>query len=296
MEEVNVCKENLIYCLNKLDLLISEINAFNDFYKKERKRASYLGITFENVEDITCEELEDIKSNYQELIEKSCDKYQEIQKIKTNLDNEIENIIGQINEQINKIKKTQIENIYKKVIELIYKAKWDQKQREIEYLNYKDTVFSKIIGEAKYRKLLIRKNQIEAELIKKEYIKQYNNYKNQTVDKIIMEINNCQEKDYQIINFKEKLTSIFFVDKKVLNSIPKTNWKAADIIPAGFLEKIKHYKILNNALESEIILLNEKMGKNEKTDTDSMVKDKLKTLKDINDQIRNLIFNIKINQ
>lgn len=296
MEEYeNNCNENLVYCLDKINILISKVNKYNKTIKLVRKNSNLLKIKVSTGEDIVSEELEDIKNLYSNLIENSYNNGYEIDRVKEKLDSKIYDLESMIDSLIDSIEKSQNEEIYKKAIQCIYVAKWQNKQREIEYLDYKDTFFSKISGEAKFRKLSIEKKTLEGNLIKKEYAKEVRNYSGQNVREVAIMLKNATDSSFELSEFKDKIISIFMLDDLADNKNLGLSWRPANLLPHGFFEKMKYYKLLNKNTEQEIENLKQKLEENvEKNNVKEDILNNIDSYKEINVQIKDLIDNIKI--
>ncbi len=291
MEELNEYERNLKDFLEELEFLIKKIEDLYFTIEDCEKKSKSLNIKLEYI----CENkniADEVKDLRNDFINNSNIDEIKLNKINEELKNT--NIICKIEEEINNIKSFLYEEIYKKVIKAIYVSKWREKEKEILYLDYKDTIISRIIGEAKFRRLSIEKKKLENECIKKEYYKEVKKYKGQTIEEIIGNLINNGECDFEVIELKTKLINIFKMDKKVLRYyIPKAEWKVANIIPYGIIEKIKYYKRLNKETINEIEKIKIILQENVEMEYDKQTTNKVFDLTTINEEIKELIMKIK---
>ena len=292
MEELNEYNENLIYFIQKLDLLMKKIEDIYFAIKDCNEKSKKMDIKLEYIygEQEFSEEIKKFKNDFINNLDNT-DISQEVleNKIKE-LDIKIDSIINKADEIITDVNNCLYKEIYKKVIKAIYVSKWRQKDIEISYLDYKDTIISKIIGEAKFRKLSIEKRNLEKEQIKKEFCDVVQQYNEESIKEIIVKLINNGECDIEVIELKNKLMKVFKIDEKVLRYyIPKDEWKAADLIPHGIIEKIKYYSRLNKIISNEI----REMKKSQKEDieikfTEQNIK-KVINLNIINQEIKEIV-------
>lgn len=302
MEEVNECNEKLMYCLNKINILISKTDKLNSTIRMCNKNSEVLEIPKVKLNNILLDDLESLKDLFITLIENSYDKEEEIEKVKKEIDNNLEKIVEKIEKEDTDIEYNQNKEIYKKAIRLIYVAKWREKEKEISYLDYKLGFFDKITGEEKFRKLSIEKKKLESEIIKKEYYIMLEEYKGETVREIINKLNSSPDRDFELLDFKDKLIKTFMIDDDTITSQVELEWNLSNIIPYGFFEKIKYYKSINKHIEQDISKLKEKLDeykkqsekfieKNEKTV--EIFEKKIKKINEINSDIKQFIDCIK---
>lgn len=295
MEEVINCNEKLIYCLNKINVLISKVDKFNTAVKFAIKTADVLEIAKADVDLIDLEQLNCIKEHFCALIENSYSDENEIEKAKLELEEKTNIVENEIERNIKIIEDIQNEEIYRKAIRLIYVCRWREKEREISYLDYKDTFISKLIGEAKYKRLSVEKKKLESELIKKEYYEIVDCYNGENVREIVVKLCAVQERDFELLEFKDKLIKQFMIDETSIKAAMKVEWSIPNLLPYGFFEKIKYYKNLNKVLEKDIIELKNQLDKNlEECNTKTNIKQIIVDLNKINNEIKTLITGIKL--
>ena len=300
MEELNESSEKLVYCLNKVNSLISEIDRFNAKIRVNNKNANILNIKKVQLNTILMQDAENLKNTFYSLIENSYSNDEEIEKAKQELDIKTNNLIDEIKKEIENMENSQNEEIFRKAQKLIYVAKWREKQREISYLEYKDNFISKITGEAKNRKLNIQKKKLESELIKKDYYEEKEKYNGETIREIAIKLNSISERDIELIDFKEKLIKVYMLDETTIDAATNIDsWNPAQMIPYGFFEKIKYYKSLNKNIEQEIINLKASLNENrldikESKNNIQEAGKKIANLEKINKEIRNLINGVKL--
>ena len=178
--------ENLVHCLEIIDALISKVNKYNSVALHASKNSRILNINILNSEDILDINLDAIQNVYSDFMRNDNISEDEFKTKKEELKTNSKVLEDIFDEEILKIENKQNEAIYKKAIEHLYVSKWQNKQKEIEYLNYKDNFISKITGEAKFRALSIEMKEIESLLIKKEYAKKVKSYNGENIREIII--------------------------------------------------------------------------------------------------------------
>lgn len=248
-----------MYCLNKINILISKTDKLNTTIRMCNKNAEVLDIPKVHLKKILLDELESLKDLFITLIENDYDNENEIQKVKNEIDEKLGALIEKIDKEDNNIEHNQNKEIYKKAIKLIYVAKWREKEKEISYLDYKLGFFSKILGEEKNRKLNMDKKKLESELIKKEYTIAVDDYKGETVREIINKLNSSADRDFELLDYRDQLIKTFMIDDDTITSQVDLEWNMANLVPCGFFEKMKYFKNMNRILEQDIINLKEKL-------------------------------------
>lgn len=288
-----------MYCLNKINILISKTDKLNTTIRLCNKNAKILGIPKVNLNKILLDDLESLKDLVITLIENSYDKEEQIINAKKEIDNNLKKLVEKIEKENNKLEHTQNEEIFKKAIRLIYVAKWREKEKEISYLDYKTSLFSKLTGEEKYRKLCIEKKKLESSLIKNEYYTAKENYQGETVREIVNKLNSSPDRDFELLDFKDLLIKTFMIDSDTITSQIDIDWNSSNIIPYGFFEKIKYYKNINKITINQINELKEKLKKFENNEGQTEVtkkelqEEKKNKLNEINSDIKNFIKLIK---
>ena len=288
-----------MYCLNKINILISKTDKLNTTIRLYNKNAKILGIPKVNLNKILLDDLERLKDLVVTLIENSYDKEEQIINAKKEIDNNLRKLVEKIEKENNKLEHTQNEEIFKKAIRLIYVAKWREKEKEISYLEYKTGLFSKLTGEEKYRKLCIEKKKLESSLIKNEYYTAKENYQGETVREIVNKLNSSPDRDFELLDFKDLLIKTFMIDSDTITSLIDIDWNSSNIIPYGFFEKIKYYKNINKITINQINELKEKLKKFENNEGQTEVtkkelqEEKKNKLNEINSDIKNFIKLIK---
>lgn len=288
-----------MYCLNKINILISKTDKLNTRIRLCNKNAKILGIPKVNLNKILLDDLESLKDLVITLIENSYDKEEQIINAKKEIDNNLKKLVEKIEKENNKLEHTQNEEIFKKAIRLIYVAKWREKEKEISYLDYKTGLFSKLTGEEKYRKLCIEKKKLESSLIKNEYYTAKENYQGETVREIVNKLNSSPDRDFELLDFKDLLIKTFMIDSDTITSQIDIDWNSSNIIPYGFFEKIKYYKNINKITINQINELKEKLKKFENNEGKTEVtkkelqEEKKNKLNEINSDIKNFIKLIK---
>lgn len=286
-----------MYCLNKINILISKTDKLNTTIRICNKNSKILGIPKVNLNKILLDDLECLKDLIITLIENSYDKEEQIINSKNEIDKNLKDLVKKIEKENEKLEYDQNREIYKKAIRLIYVAKWREKEKEISYLDYKTSFLSKLTGEEKFRKLSIEKKKLESSLIKKEYYVMLGNYKGETVREIVNKLNSSSDRDFELIDFKDLLIRTFMIDSDTITSQIDIEWNQSNIVPYGFFEKIKYYKNINKITISQIEDLNEKLANfDDNKETEKIEKreeKKSEKINEINIDIKNFVGLIK---
>lgn len=286
-----------MYCLNKINILISKTDKLNTTIRICNKNSKILGIPKVNLNKILLDDLECLKDLIITLIENSYDKEEQIINSKNEIDKNLKDLVKKIEKENEKLEYDQNREIYKKAIRLIYVAKWREKEKEISYLDYKTSFLSKLTGEEKFRKLSIEKKKLESSLIKKEYYVMLGNYKGETVREIVNKLNSSSDRDFELIDFKDLLIRTFMIDSDTITSQIDIEWNQSNIVPYGFFEKIKYYKNINKITISQIEDLNKKLANfDDNKETEKIEKreeKKSEKINEINIDIKNFVSLIK---
>ena len=289
-----------MYCLNKINILISKTDKLNTTIRICNKNSKILGIPKVNLNKILLDDLECLKDLIITLIENSYDKEEQIINSKNEIDKNLKDLVKKIEKENEKLEYDQNREIYKKAIRLIYVAKWREKEKEISYLDYKTSFLSKLTGEEKFRKLSIERKKLESSLIKKEYYVMLGNYKGETVREIVNKLNSSSDRDFELIDFKDLLIRTFMIDSDTITSQIDIEWNQSNIVPYSFFEKIKYYKNINKITISQIEDLNEKLANfddNKETEKSEKIEKreekKSEKINEINIDIKNFVSLIK---
>ena len=289
-----------MYCLNKINILISKTDKLNTTIRICNKNSKILGIPKVNLNKILLDDLECLKDLIITLIENSYDKEEQIINSKNEIGKNLKDLVKKIEKENEKLEYDQNREIYKKAIRLIYVAKWREKEKQISYLHYKTSFLSKLTGEEKFRKLSIEKKKLESSLIKKEYYVMLGNYKGETVREIVNKLNSSSDRDFELIDFKDLLIRTFMIDSDTITSQIDIEWNQSNIVTYGFFEKIKYYKNINKITISQIEDLNEKLANfddNKETEKSEKIEKreekKNEKINEINIDIKNFVSLIK---
>ena len=110
-----------------------------------------------------------------------------------------------------------------------------------------------------------------------------------------MKLCEVQERDFELLDFKDKLIKQFMIDESTIKSSVYIQWIIPTLIPYGFFEKIKYYKRINKILEDEFTELKTQLNEYIIIETKKVgIKQIIIDLNKINTRIKNLISEIKL--
>lgn len=287
-------ENQVINILMKIDVLISMIDKLQNRIKSYKNNSEILDIEYVECTEIEKDTLNDLSIYIRENIERQNNIYNKLIEIEKTLESDFESIRDDLVNQIKKIEDIQSEKIYKKAIKLIYVARWQNSEKEKRYYMQKNSFLDKLIGKEKVNKLLLENKELESKIIKKEYYEIRNKYEGQSIRETVNLLNNCRNKNNAIIEFEEKIIKLFMVDVNTISTNVNEIWSVANLVPTGFFEKRKYYKILAKKIQEENKEMKEKLSTyiEAKADGENKIVDKFHNLIEMNQRLKNILNNI----
>ena len=247
----------LVDLLNKVNSLISEIDKLDSKIRLYKKNCKKFGISYDVQFSISPEyfiRLRDFLTNkienYYGYDKKIADLRREILKtysgIISNIKNEISRIDYEQEIQMNEI-------VYRK----IYDSKIENEIKIRDSFNIKSSLFEKILGIKKYRKLAFENHDLKVNLLKQEYEEKRKTKK--TIFELVCMIENCSLKTGGLLCLQEDIIKEFMIDRNIIKKEKHNEWKTVMLIPRGFGAKREYYKVLSKNLEKENVELYAKL-------------------------------------
>lgn len=257
----------LIEFLHKVDILISEINKLNSKIRLYQRNSNTFGIPFKVEFLLSSDVFVKLRDNLQTRIENGNYYDREVVNLKRNFSKEFSYIVMKIEQEILRIDNFQEQEMNKIVYSMIYNAKI---KNEIELRNsfYERTsIFDKLFGIEKYRKLSYINHDLKAKLLEKEYTIVSKERKN--IFELVTMIENENVKNGELLCLQDEMIKSFMIDRNIIKRSTEYLWKQPDLLPYGFFEKIAYYKTLNknliiendrldNELKKDLIVLEQK--------------------------------------
>ena len=239
----------LVKFLYDVDVLISEINKFNSKIRLYKVNSEKFGIEYEVKFSISPNYFIKLRDFLQKKIECGCYYDKNIVNVKREFSRELPYIKMKIQEELIRINFVQEKEMNKVVKQAIYNSKIENENKIISNLNYEDSLWDKIVGKAKYRKLAIKNHELKKKVITQEYEKENNEKKN--IFELVNMIENEKVKSGELLCLQDEMIKLFMIDRNVIKRDSVDLWKVADIVPTGFFNQRAYYKILNKNLEIE---------------------------------------------
>ena len=247
----NEREEKLIKILTKIDLLISIIDKLNSKQRISKRNSKALEIDCYESIDIRNDVFKQMSQFIREQLDKENDIYDRLTGLEISLENDSNFIIRKIENEIQKITKKEESEVYKKAQKLIYIAKWQKFQLDKTYYVSKNSFIDKLTGKAKLKKIMVEHYELKSRLVKKEYYEKKDDYSGQSVRDTVNILQNFSDKNHLIIQFQETLLKLFMIDTKTIKTKPENNWSMVNLVPTGFLEQRKYYKVLFQKITDE---------------------------------------------
>ena len=239
----------LVDFLQKVDLLISEIDKLNSRMRQYRKNAEIFGFPVEYTYTISSEYFKKLRELLENRIEANANYDSKIVNLKRIFFRELPEITEKIDIGINQIEKNQEIQMNKLVNEKIYNAKISNEYHQIDMLNVRPDLFDGFLGINKYRKLASKNHNLKIKLLTKEFEK--GNTERKTLFELVNMIEDIEEKDGSLLILEENMIKAFMIDSNLIKREKHTYWRQAVLIPNGFWAKRDYYKVLNKNLEIE---------------------------------------------
>ena len=252
-------EERVINILNKIDILVSEIDRLCTKQRIFKKNCETLEIEYQETEEIKNDTFKSFSQYIRDNLENNIyNSY--LKKVEKTLDSDYEDIKNEIEEQIKIIDNSQSKQLYLKAQKIMYVSKWQNTQKEKQYYECKDTLKDKLTGNSKVKKAMIENIDLRSELIKKEYYEVKDIYNGQSIRETVNLLNNFQYKSNALIEFQEKIIKVYMIDEKTINPQIDGNWELASLVPTGFFEQRKYYKTLLSKLKNDNEEMKEKLN------------------------------------
>lgn len=260
MNEIVSASNYLIEFLQKVDVLISEVNKLNSKIRLYQRNSNTFGIPF-NVEfSISSDIFVKLRDYLQAKIENGNYYDRDIVNLKRNFSREFPYIVMKIEQEIVRIDNFQEQEMNKIVYAMIYNAKI---KNEIDLRNSfyeSSSLFDRFLGIDKYKKLSYINHDLRAKLLDKQYI--IVSKERKSIFELVNMIENENVKNGELLCLQDEMIKAFMIDRNVIKRSTEYSWKQPSLLPCGFWKKIVYYKTLNRNL----IIENEKLYKELKKD------------------------------
>jgi len=251
-------KENyLIEFVEKLDVLISLISRLEDKINLYKKNSIKFGFEFDVKFDMSPLYFIKLREYINKKIEDGCVYDRNIVNLKREFLRQYKYLIQNIKKEVSRINLVLEREMNKVVYKYIYEAKYEYEMKQVNLYNVCNTLIDKIVGIAKYRKLMKENHELKADLIEKEYNEQNFAYK-KIFDLVIM-IENTNFKNGRLLCLQDYIVKNFNIDTSLIKRSKDYEWTTVKFLPYGFFEKRMHYKILNKNVMMENEGLKEKL-------------------------------------
>lgn len=239
----------LVKFLYDVDVLISEINKFNSKKRLYKMNSEKFGIEYEVKFSISPDYFIKLRDFLQKKIEHGCYYDRNIVNVKREFSRELPYIKMKIQEELIRINYVQEKEMNRVVRKAIYDSKIENENKIISNLIYDGSLWDKLVGRDKYRKLAIKNHELKKKFINREFEKEGNERK--TIFELINMIENEQVKSGELLCLQDEMIKLFMIDRNIIKRDFMSSWKVANIVPTGFFNQRNYYRILNKNLEEE---------------------------------------------
>ena len=247
----------LIEFLTELNELISDIDKLNSKQRLYQKNCEVFGMNYNVRFSISNNYFTKLRDFLHVKIDDGSRYDRKIVNLKRNFSRNKAYITIKIAQEILRIEEVEKQQINKLLYKAIYQRKIENELNQIGSYLRESSIFEKLLGVAKYRKLMVRNHELKKELIVKEY--ENTKYGLRTPYELANLIENTDYKSGELLCLQEDIIKYFMLDKNSIDRKNNGNWKASSLIPNGFFEKKAYYKLLNKNIEIENKELEEKI-------------------------------------
>lgn len=239
----------LIDFLQKIDVLVSEINKLESKTRLCQKNAKIFGFKVESRFSISPEYFVKLREFVQMKIEHGSVYEKEIVELKRNFLKEFNYIITGISKEISRIDIEQQQELNRVVRLAIYNAELDNEINIRDSFNVKSSIFDNFLGVAKYRSLSYENHNLKIKKIEKKF--NFEIEENKNAFELVNLIENLDVKTGELLCLQDDIIKYFMIDKNTVKRSASRSWKPVELLPKGIFNIKNYYKILNKNLKIE---------------------------------------------
>ena len=247
----------LVDFLCDLNELISEIDKLNSKQRLYQKNCEVFGMAYDVRFSISVAEFVKLREYLHSKIESGNAYDKKVVNLKREFSRNKPYLMIKIEQEILRIEEKEKAQINKLVYKAIYQSKIENELNQMGSYLRESNLIEKFLGVAKYRKLMVRNHELKRDLIIKEH--DNTKYGVRTPFELVNLIENTDYKSGELLCIQEDIIKYFMLDRSLIKRNNNGNWKAPNLIPAGFFEKKAYYKFLNKNIEKENEELEEKI-------------------------------------
>lgn len=241
----------LLEFLYGVDVLLSEINRLDSKVRMYKRNSEMFGIDYEVKFSISPDNFSKLREFLQAKAEEGVRYDRDIINLKREFFRELPYIVTKIQKEILRIDYVQEVEMSKVVNEAIFKARVENEEKAMRSFDTEDGFFDRVLGKAKFKRLMIENHSLKKQVIEKEH--QCQRCERKTIFELVNMLENAEVKTGELLCLEDDMITVFMVDRNVVKRNVEGSWKMAALVPRGFFAQRAYYKVLNKnvALENE---------------------------------------------
>ena len=137
----------------------------------------------------------------------------------------------------------------KVVNEAILNAKIENEEKIMRSYDTVEGFLDKILGRAKFNKLMIENHGLKKQIIEKQYKSQ--RVERKTIFELVNMLENAEVKNGNLLCLEDDIITVFMVDRNVIKRNAENSWKMVSLEPKGFFAQRAYYKTLNKSIAND---------------------------------------------
>ena len=239
----------LVKFLYDVDVLISEINKFNSKKRLYKANSEKFGIEYDVRFSISPDYFIKLRDFLQKRIDEGARYDRNIINLKREFFRELPYIVTKIQKEILRINYVQEVKMNKVVNEAILNAKIENEEKIMRSYDIVEGFLDKILGRAKFNKLMIENHGLKKQIIEKQYKSQ--RVERKTIFELVNMLENAEVKNGNLLCLEDDIITVFMVDRNVIKRNAENSWKMVSLEPKGFFAQKAYYKTLNKSIAND---------------------------------------------
>ena len=239
----------LVEFLYGVDVLLSEINKLDSKIRMYKRNSEMFGIEYEVKFSVSPDNFVKLRDFLQKKIEHECCYDRNIINLKREFFRELPYIVTKIQKEILRINYVQEVKMNKVVNEAILNAKIENEEKIMRSYDIVEGFLDKILGRAKFNKLMIENHGLKKQIIEKQYKSQ--RVERKTIFELVNMLENAEVKNGNLLCLEDDIITVFMVDRNVIKRNAENSWKMVSLEPKGFFAQKAYYKTLNKSIAND---------------------------------------------
>ena len=239
----------LVEFLYGVDVLLSEINKLDSKIRMYKRNSEMFGIEYEVKFSVSPDNFVKLRDFLQKRIDEGTRYDRDIINLKREFFRELPYIVTKIQKEILRINYVQEVKMNKVVNEAILNAKIENEEKIMRSYDTVEGFLDKILGRAKFNKLMIENHGLKKQIIEKQYKSQ--RVERKTIFDLVNMLENAEVKNGNLLCLEDDIITVFMVDRNVIKRNAENSWKMVSLEPKGFFAQKAYYKTLNKSIAND---------------------------------------------